>query len=150
MFFSTRRRYTKCACVTGVHTCALPICPGERPGQVRRLARGRTHRYAAACRSGCVFYQSHGSGRAYGAIQKGASIMGRMSLLFACLLMISALSLVTARFQSRQLFVQADRLENKARELDTDWRRLQLERAELARNARIDSVARQEIGRAHV
>jgi cell division protein FtsL len=71
--------------------------------------------------------------------------MGRLSILFAFLLMISAISLVTARFQSRQLFVQVDRLESKARELDTDWRRLQLERAELARNARIDGVARQDL-----
>jgi cell division protein FtsL len=71
--------------------------------------------------------------------------MGRLSILFAFLLMVSAISLVTARFQSRQLFVQVDRLESKARELDTDWRRLQLERAELARNARIDGVARQDL-----
>lgn len=71
--------------------------------------------------------------------------MGRLSILFAFLLMISAISLVTARFQSRQLFVQVDRLQSKARELDTDWRRLQLERAELARNARIDGVAREDL-----
>jgi cell division protein FtsL len=71
--------------------------------------------------------------------------MGRLSILFAFLLMVSAISLVTARFQSRQLFVQVDRLESTARELDTDWRRLQLERAELARNARIDGVARQDL-----
>ncbi len=71
--------------------------------------------------------------------------MGRVSILFAVLLMISAISLVTARFQSRQLFVLTDRLEDKARELDTDWRRLQLERAELARNARIDGAARAEL-----
>ncbi len=71
--------------------------------------------------------------------------MGRVSILFAVLLMVSAISLVTARFQSRQLFVLTDRLENKARELDTDWRRLQLERAELARNARIDGAAREEL-----
>src|SRR3546814_1159797 len=25
-FFSSRRRHTSCALVTGVHTCALPIC----------------------------------------------------------------------------------------------------------------------------
>src|SRR3546814_9255798 len=25
-FFSSRRRYTRCAVVTGVQTCALPIC----------------------------------------------------------------------------------------------------------------------------
>ncbi|NYT38750.1 cell division protein FtsL [Allopusillimonas soli] len=71
--------------------------------------------------------------------------MGRLSLLFAVLLMLSALSLVTARFQARQLFVQAERLDDRARKLDTDWRRLQLERAELARNARIDGVARGDL-----
>ena len=71
--------------------------------------------------------------------------MGRLSILFAILLMVSAISLVTARFQSRELFVQTDRLQDKARELDTDWRRLQLERAELARNARIDGAARAEL-----
>src|SRR3546814_10905415 len=26
-FFSSRRRHTRCALVTGVHTCALPILP---------------------------------------------------------------------------------------------------------------------------
>ena len=71
--------------------------------------------------------------------------MGRLSILFAVLLMVSAISLVTARFQSRELFVQTDRLQDKARELDTDWHRLQLERAELARNARIDGAARAEL-----
>src|SRR3546814_583723 len=28
-FFSSRRRHTRCALVTGVQTCALPICVGE-------------------------------------------------------------------------------------------------------------------------
>src|SRR3546814_5864480 len=28
-FFSSRRRHTRCALVTGVQTCALPICPRE-------------------------------------------------------------------------------------------------------------------------
>src|SRR3546814_5308281 len=27
-YFSSRRRHTRCALVTGVQTCALPICPG--------------------------------------------------------------------------------------------------------------------------
>src|SRR3546814_9418116 len=26
-FFASRRRHTRCALVTGVQTCALPICP---------------------------------------------------------------------------------------------------------------------------
>src|SRR3546814_14485527 len=29
-FFSSRRRHTRCALVTGVQTCALPICSRER------------------------------------------------------------------------------------------------------------------------
>src|SRR3546814_2698346 len=29
-FFSSRRRHTRCALVTGVQTCALPIWPGQR------------------------------------------------------------------------------------------------------------------------
>ncbi|MEO6985717.1 MAG: cell division protein FtsL [Paralcaligenes sp.] len=71
--------------------------------------------------------------------------MVRLIAVVAALLMLSAISLVTARFQSRQLFVVSDRLSTKARDLDTDWRRLQLERAELARNARIDRIARQDL-----
>src|SRR3546814_6328053 len=31
-FFSSRRRHTRCALVTGVQTCALPISPLERGG----------------------------------------------------------------------------------------------------------------------
>src|SRR3546814_3159885 len=30
-FFSSRRRHTRCALVTGVQTCALPICRELRP-----------------------------------------------------------------------------------------------------------------------
>src|SRR3546814_9994292 len=37
-FFSSRRRHTRCALVTGVQTCALPICVDEehdhRPGRL--------------------------------------------------------------------------------------------------------------------
>src|SRR3546814_5707340 len=31
-FFSSRRRHTRCALVTGVQTCALPICPRLHKG----------------------------------------------------------------------------------------------------------------------
>src|SRR3546814_6259396 len=31
-FFSSRRRHTRCALVTGVQTCALPICLGRLVG----------------------------------------------------------------------------------------------------------------------
>src|SRR3546814_8201675 len=44
-FFSSRRRHTRCALVTGVQTCALPIWAGEasdadRAGIERLLSEG--------------------------------------------------------------------------------------------------------------
>src|SRR3546814_4800039 len=34
VFFSSRRRHTRCALVTGVQTCALPILPGASSGSL--------------------------------------------------------------------------------------------------------------------
>lgn len=72
--------------------------------------------------------------------------MARLAFFLAALLMLSAMSLVTARFQSRQLFIDSERLATREKDLDIEWRRLQLERAELARNVRIDQLARTELG----
>lgn len=71
--------------------------------------------------------------------------MGRVSLFLSIVLMLSAISLVTSRYHSRQLFVALERGNTLSNTLDTDWRRLQLERAELARNARIDRAAQQDL-----
>src|SRR3546814_7833754 len=44
-FFSSRRRHTRCALVTGVQTCALPIWPvDDRRGHARADSRGRRRR----------------------------------------------------------------------------------------------------------
>src|SRR3546814_19886989 len=48
-FFSSRRRHTRCALVTGVQTCALPIYALDRPAfafpdEARRCAARRAHR----------------------------------------------------------------------------------------------------------
>lgn len=71
--------------------------------------------------------------------------MGRLSLIVAGLLMLSAISLVTSRYQARQLFIELGRAQNLERDLNTNWGRLQLDRAQLARNARIDRAARDEL-----
>src|SRR3546814_4239503 len=39
-FFSSRRRHTSCALVTGVQTCALPIFLVTAPVRLRRVASG--------------------------------------------------------------------------------------------------------------
>lgn len=68
--------------------------------------------------------------------------MGRTVFVMAVMLMLAAMSLVTARYQSRQLFIDNEQLASQFNELDVVWRNLQLERAELSRNARIDQIAR--------
>src|SRR3546814_8065895 len=43
-FFSSRRRHTRCALVTGVQTCALPIChlaAGSEPAVAIRRPRAK-------------------------------------------------------------------------------------------------------------
>src|SRR3546814_1008658 len=42
-FFSSRRRHTRCALVTGVQTCALPICAFE-PQPLDAVAAEHLHR----------------------------------------------------------------------------------------------------------
>jgi cell division protein FtsL len=71
--------------------------------------------------------------------------MGRVNLVVAMMLMLSAISLVTSRYQSRQLFIESERAQSNTRELETNWRSLQLERAEYARNARVDQAAREDL-----
>src|SRR3546814_9814671 len=40
VFFSSRRRHTRCALVTGVQTCALPICGGPQVnGVMERMGK---------------------------------------------------------------------------------------------------------------
>lgn len=68
--------------------------------------------------------------------------MARAVFVMALLLMLSAISLVTARYQSRHLYFQKEQLLSQSRDLVVQWRHLQLERAELARNARVDQIAR--------
>src|SRR3546814_20877278 len=50
-FFSSRRRHTRCALVTGVQTCALPIsalCGGNQANSVRVSGAGQQKRPLAA------------------------------------------------------------------------------------------------------
>src|SRR3546814_407571 len=44
-FFSSRRRHTRCALVTGVQTCALPICHGSITAFYTVLTEGDDYRH---------------------------------------------------------------------------------------------------------
>src|SRR3546814_7923738 len=88
VFFSSRRRHTRCALVTGVQTCALPIYSGWPCSSYRRgvavgvgtckviasFARG-----SRGCGGGFVFGSLGGGGKAGGAgiAPDGACVMKR-------------------------------------------------------------------------
>ena len=59
---------------------------------------------------------------------------------------VSAIGVVYARHEHRQLFVQLKRLQRDRDELNIDFGRLQLEQATWAEANRIDQVARNRLG----
>ena len=59
---------------------------------------------------------------------------------------ISAIGVVHARHQHRQLYVDLTRLERARDELNIEFGRLQLEQATWAESNRIDQVARNKLG----
>src|SRR3546814_3640344 len=54
LFFSSRRRHTICALVTGVQTCALPICLAEFQRQGFWISSARTSSSARSCLRCCL------------------------------------------------------------------------------------------------
>jgi cell division protein FtsL len=59
---------------------------------------------------------------------------------------VTAIGVVNARHEHRQLFVQLTKLERARDELNIDFGRLQLEQATWAEANRIDQIARTKLG----
>ena len=71
---------------------------------------------------------------------------GRLNLVLAAALVMCALSLVNAQYQSRRLFIELERAQASARQLDIEWAQLQLDQSTLGKHARIEAVARRDLG----
>lgn len=72
-------------------------------------------------------------------------MIGRLSILVTALLVLCALSLVNAQYRARSLFIELERAQSQARQLDIDWAQLQLDQSTLGKNARIEEVARRDL-----
>ena len=72
-------------------------------------------------------------------------MIARLNFLFAAALMLCALSLVTAQYRSRQLFIELERAQTLARQLDIEWAQLQLDQSTLGKHARIEANARRDL-----
>src|SRR3546814_10346225 len=57
-FFSSRRRHTRCALVTGVQTCALPIFPSPSPWLKRLFSHTNIHRRRLGVAAGVLLLRS--------------------------------------------------------------------------------------------
>lgn len=69
----------------------------------------------------------------------------RLASLLTVLLIGCALSLVTAQYQSRRLFIELERAQANARQLEVEWAQLQLEQSTLGKSARIEANARRDL-----
>ncbi len=69
----------------------------------------------------------------------------RIVSLLTVLLILCALSLVTAQYQSRRLFIELERAQAVVRQLDIEWAQLQLDQSTLGKSARIEANARRDL-----
>lgn len=72
--------------------------------------------------------------------------MAKLNLLLLLVLVVCALGLVTSQHKARTLFSALERAEARARELDVEFGRLQLEASTWGLHARIERVAAGTLG----
>jgi cell division protein FtsL len=72
---------------------------------------------------------------------------GRVNFVMALALalVLCALSLVNAQYQARRLFVELERSQSVARQLEIEWSQLQLDQSRLGLHSRIDALARKDL-----
>jgi len=71
--------------------------------------------------------------------------MTRVNLVLAALLVVCALGLVTSQQRARRLFVDLERGQARAQQLEVQWDQLQLEQTGLAKASLIVARARKDL-----
>lgn len=72
--------------------------------------------------------------------------MAKLNLLLLLVLVVCALGLVTSQHKARKLFSDLEREQARARELDVEYGRLQLEAGTWGLHARVEKVAAGTLG----
>ncbi len=72
--------------------------------------------------------------------------MSRVNVLLLMVLMASALYLVRVSYESRRLYAEVDRAQDRQRQLETEFGRLQTERQAQATPSRVEGTAREKLG----
>jgi cell division protein FtsL len=71
--------------------------------------------------------------------------MTKANLVLLGILVVSALALVTAQHQARKLYVELQKEQELAKQLEVEWGQLQLEQSTWAMHARIEKIATREL-----
>ena len=72
--------------------------------------------------------------------------MAKLNLLLLLVLIVCALGLVTSQHKARKLFSELEREQARARDLDVEYGKLQLEASTWGLHARIEKVATGTLG----
>jgi len=72
--------------------------------------------------------------------------MVRLNLLLLAALVACALGLVTSQHQARKLYVELQKEQEAAQQIEVEWGQLQLEQSTWATHARVEKLAIQSIG----
>jgi len=72
--------------------------------------------------------------------------MTKINLVLLGLVMACALAVVTAQHQARKLYVELQKEQELAKQLEVEWGQLQLEQSTWATHARIEKIAARELG----
>jgi cell division protein FtsL len=71
--------------------------------------------------------------------------MGKLNFVLVAALIVSALVLVRTSYESRRVFTAIERAKADARQLDTEFKRLDAERQAQATSMRVERVARERL-----
>ena len=67
--------------------------------------------------------------------------MARLNLMLLAILIACALSVVTSQHKARKLYVELQKEQDLAKQLDVEWGQLQLEQSTWAMHARVEKIA---------
>lgn len=71
--------------------------------------------------------------------------MARLNLLLLCLAIACALGVVTSQHKARKLFVELQKEQELARQMEVEWGQLQLEQSTWAMPARVEKIASRQL-----
>ena len=72
--------------------------------------------------------------------------MTRLNILLLIVLMACAIGLVNSQHQTRKLFIELQKEQEREKQLNVEWGQLQLEQSTWATHVRIEKIAKRALG----